>query len=617
MTSLTDLNAFADGTLTWTDSRTSDVIFNFPDATDITDTITTASFALKRNIEIVEIVKPAQALVTFKVDLSALTGAAATFAAMPAGCALTNPSSQVYLVSGITSVSDWNTIKEPIISIPGDSQGSFAFECQIAYVQNGAAKLQTWTVGNYKAIAELTAVSSISLTPEGMLRDNFAHPLVTCSAVVEATEAALGMVSSISCTIFHKHGIVLDLPVRAELTHGGTKVEGIRNLYYKSKVATRLVDNTVVITATSDYMLVSVDSGYVGTAGSNPGPGVTCVISGSVSAMEDQLELLQYYPPIGAFTTDVTISFTLRNGGASGTIVDQWQSIIVNNGTSTFPTATHTFTSNDTWYMTLEEYLYGTVDVIVVGGGGGGAWAGGGGGGGGVISATGVESIFKTIGLDTPSTPIAYINRQFPIYIAEAGPGMLQATAEANPTNLHQAGVGVSPIISRIKSSDATIDLWSTTNGAGGYFQVLTAWTGSSVTFNKPGGIAGSGASYSLPGSTPGGVAGTGLATFNNIQDNDVTVGGGGGGANGDGQDGIGGTPPGAGGSGVIAWDGITYGAGGCGNADDNNSPQSCANTGPVANTGYGGRSNKADLGDADGYDGSTGLVKIRVTHNG
>lgn len=204
MSTLVDLNNYSDGTINYTDVRGSDVIFNFPTAVDLTDqTITTTSFTIQRTIDIVEIVQPAQALVSFSVDVSSLSGATVSWGTPPSGVAIIE-SSGVYTVSGIDSISDWNFAKLGTITLTGDTQGSFFYNCTIAYTQSGTRRTKTWQVGNFKAIAELTSSASVSCTPK-ITRDAVANPIMVLTldqAIGENIILARFSVAPVTPTIF-------------------------------------------------------------------------------------------------------------------------------------------------------------------------------------------------------------------------------------------------------------------------------------------------------------------------------------------------------------------------------------------------------------------------------
>lgn len=176
MSTLQDLNTFSDGTVTFTENRPSDVFFSFPTAVDLTNQeITTQTFTLQRTTDIVEIIQPSLTQITFEVDVSSLAGTTVTFPSMPSG--VTNSDTAgVYTISGIDSVSDWDAVKAPTITLPSaDHQGSFQYTCTISYTSNGVRKTQQWTVGTFKALAQLSATSSLSFTADSLIKGATSH----------------------------------------------------------------------------------------------------------------------------------------------------------------------------------------------------------------------------------------------------------------------------------------------------------------------------------------------------------------------------------------------------------------------------------------------------------
>ena len=162
MSTLVELNAFADGVVSYTENRPSFVFFNFPNATDLTSqSISSQTFTLQRTIDIVEIVKPSIALVVFEVDVSALSGTTVSFGSLPTGVTVTELNG-VFTVSGIDSVSDWEAVRSPTITLPSaDHQGSFAYTCKIIATIDGVRTTKQWTVGTFKTIASIGATSSL------------------------------------------------------------------------------------------------------------------------------------------------------------------------------------------------------------------------------------------------------------------------------------------------------------------------------------------------------------------------------------------------------------------------------------------------------------------------
>src|SRR5210317_1775871 len=179
MATLQELNNFGNGTVSFTDSRPSDVIFSFPTAVNLTDqTITSQTFTLQRTIDIVEIIQPTQTLITFEIDVSAISGTTVTFGSLPSGVTLTS-NGGIFTVSGIDSVSDWQAVRAPTITLPSaEHQGAFEYTCTISYTNNGSRRNKQWSVGTFKTIAELSSSASLTCNVGGILRDFSANPIM-------------------------------------------------------------------------------------------------------------------------------------------------------------------------------------------------------------------------------------------------------------------------------------------------------------------------------------------------------------------------------------------------------------------------------------------------------
>lgn len=201
MSTLVELNNFSDGIINYSDVRPSNVLFNFPAATNLTDVVlSTTSFTLQRTIDIVEIVQPTQALVSFVVDVSAVSGTTVTWGSLPSGVVISEAGG-VYTVNGIDSVSDWEAVREPTITLPVDTQGSFEYECTIEYTNDGVRKYKRWTVGTFKAIAELTAVASITCdTTNAVTRDAVSNPIIVVTVNPVAYEMLIIARVTVECT---------------------------------------------------------------------------------------------------------------------------------------------------------------------------------------------------------------------------------------------------------------------------------------------------------------------------------------------------------------------------------------------------------------------------------
>jgi hypothetical protein len=164
MSTLTELNNYANTNLPFTDNRSSGVILSYPQARDLAATITEKSFTLQRQIDILEVIKPTQAAVTFAVDVSNVPGATVAWDSLPSGVVL-NVSSQVYTLYNINSATIWDAIKTPTISVPTDFQGSITYTCTIEFTVDGDRQTKSWEVGNYIPFTLLESAFTSTITP--------------------------------------------------------------------------------------------------------------------------------------------------------------------------------------------------------------------------------------------------------------------------------------------------------------------------------------------------------------------------------------------------------------------------------------------------------------------
>lgn len=160
MSTLVDLNNFSDGTFTFIDNRPSDVLFSYPTARDINKTITQQSFTAERLIDIIDVIKPAEANCRFSIDVSAIPGATVSWSVVPSGCSV-SIYNQVYTIDGIDSKDIWDQVKDPTITVPSTFFGSFFYENTISYSKDGTLTTRKWQVGLYIPESEMAAVSTM------------------------------------------------------------------------------------------------------------------------------------------------------------------------------------------------------------------------------------------------------------------------------------------------------------------------------------------------------------------------------------------------------------------------------------------------------------------------
>jgi hypothetical protein len=134
MNSLTELNGYVNTlTLPYTDARAAEVYFNTATAANQTQIID-EGFPLTASlgIDITEVANADLSLPTYTINVSNLAGATVTFPTVP-DTTVTNPSTGVFRISGISSKSIWDAVKYATINMPATFNGIFTYTSTIAY----------------------------------------------------------------------------------------------------------------------------------------------------------------------------------------------------------------------------------------------------------------------------------------------------------------------------------------------------------------------------------------------------------------------------------------------------------------------------------------------------
>lgn len=162
MGSLLDLNTYSQTTVSFTDERNPGPRYNLPEVFDQAFTSLTNQFTINRaGLEIIEIVRPDDADIKLVVDVSAVTGATVTWSTTPAGCTITEVD-RVYTMDGIDTVDIWDTVKNPVITVPPTFQGSFFYTVSVTYLGINGFESISWQVGTFVPVSEFTNTFSLS-----------------------------------------------------------------------------------------------------------------------------------------------------------------------------------------------------------------------------------------------------------------------------------------------------------------------------------------------------------------------------------------------------------------------------------------------------------------------
>jgi hypothetical protein len=143
MNSLQDLNNFALTEIEFEDERASDVIAVVGTAAFNINITEGQSHIVPSNLEVQEIINYQSSSPVFEIDVSTVTGATVTWASVPTGFTVTNPSTGVYRISGLKRPSEWALIKSAQVNLPSIYFGEFSYTPRLIY--NGTQSY-SWSV---------------------------------------------------------------------------------------------------------------------------------------------------------------------------------------------------------------------------------------------------------------------------------------------------------------------------------------------------------------------------------------------------------------------------------------------------------------------------------------
>lgn len=117
-----------------------------------------ATHSVPVGINIIGVNDYATTLPTYTINVSAVSGATVTWPTIPSGCVVTNPSTGVYRINGITNATIWNTIKQPTVRLPNAYFGTFNYTATISW--NSSTESVAWTVTTTVTNVDLLTTTS-------------------------------------------------------------------------------------------------------------------------------------------------------------------------------------------------------------------------------------------------------------------------------------------------------------------------------------------------------------------------------------------------------------------------------------------------------------------------
>lgn len=148
MNSLQELNTYGATIIDYIDNRDPEIIFDRLTPTNQTITVNQHS---KHNvpvgINVIDIYNPNSANTKYKIDISNNPDATLDFGTLPSGLSLSNPAPGIYLISGITDPSQWDSIKSPIVIVPLEYTGEFIYQATVQYTNKSSVVVNTtWSI---------------------------------------------------------------------------------------------------------------------------------------------------------------------------------------------------------------------------------------------------------------------------------------------------------------------------------------------------------------------------------------------------------------------------------------------------------------------------------------
>lgn len=202
MSSLTDLNNFANETVEFEDQRDPAVVFNiFNDATTFESTTLETVFAVIFPLDILEIDNVTQANVRFRLNVP--SDYTVDFGTLAPGLSL-NITGGNHIISGISSAADWQSIKGVTVSLPNLFEGEAVYTATVLFNNIEGPQTVTWNVGVFRPQVLMAAEFNLNSTPVNIINTK-SFMFVTSELVTEAIRTSfvddMTVNSGLVCTV--------------------------------------------------------------------------------------------------------------------------------------------------------------------------------------------------------------------------------------------------------------------------------------------------------------------------------------------------------------------------------------------------------------------------------
>lgn len=259
MRSLQYLNNVSSNLVNFTDNRSADVIFDrFPK--DYQYTFTQSSFSLYVATEIIEIIDPANVNLRYKINISGDVDV--DFGPLPNGVGISQ-SGSVYTVYGIDSISDWNAVKSPTVTLDPNYFGDVNYTVTFIYDTPAQANITLgYDVNTFVPQADLPATSTISCSSTVQYDSSIDMPVIF--NINSELIPSIQMRATIRCQSTVAYiSPAADIISESTISSSGTNYKGFTT---RIDVPTNISENSgKAIDVKEDKLFVAEDTSTYGT----------------------------------------------------------------------------------------------------------------------------------------------------------------------------------------------------------------------------------------------------------------------------------------------------------------------------------------------------------------
>ena len=395
MNSLSELNDYGNTSLTVTDTRPSNVIFDkmppaalIPQVVTISDSTSVTSLTIIPQNEILNVINYSTANVRYKVTIVAPSGFSSStlvFGTLPPGVTL-NQVGQAYTLSGINSSLIWDQVKTFTWNIPANhaSYNLWYLSLQVIYFDSklNTTITRSWNYydDRYYYTAELSSTSTLQANA-------VKYKTFTASLSSNASLSAVGRVkpydlqSQFTLTSTGKRFRLgtASLSATAGLAANADKTKNITNIgrqrYYDSNIQNLVFATNipVIVDDGGSYTYTSTFTAAYGLFGTGTSGAATSIsLTGTKTQLNAWFPTIKFYP-IKGYTSNTQVNYVQSRNTVEQFTINipfYWTGT---TGTITTQTTTYTGTNTElTLTLTDEQYLYGLIDYTMVGAGGAG-----------------------------------------------------------------------------------------------------------------------------------------------------------------------------------------------------------------------------------------------------